>query len=93
MTRISPNVSIFIINTNSLILLLKDRLSDGTYVRLNCMLFTKDLKWHKIECLGINLVRIIKKKAKNAVLTLDKNKSQSQKQGNILYGLNLQSRR
>lgn len=43
MTGISPNISIFIINTNSLILLLKERHADGNYAELSWK-FTKKLK-------------------------------------------------
>lgn len=43
MTGINPNTSIFIINTNSLICLLKDRRADGKYAELS-WIYTKNLK-------------------------------------------------
>lgn len=67
MTRISPNIPIFIKNTNNLILLLKDRLSDGKYVELSYMLFIKYVTWHKIESLEIKLISPIKKSKKCSI--------------------------
>lgn len=78
MTGINPNTSIFIINTNSLICLLKDRRADGKYAELS-WIYTKNLKWHGIEWLEINLISVIKKEAKNALLIMLRSRIQGQK--------------